>query len=62
MSQLTSTKISTHFDPSQKLVLSCDASPYGVGTVLSHQFPDDTRDQLHMPPALWQLQKKSMLK
>ncbi|XP_046397971.1 uncharacterized protein K02A2.6-like [Ischnura elegans] len=29
-----------HFDPNLPLVLACDASPHGVGAVLSHVMPD----------------------
>lgn len=39
---LTSEKVLTHYDPSKDLVLACDASPYAVGCVLSHRFPDDS--------------------
>ena len=31
-----------HFDPNKKIVLTCDASPYGVGAVLSHLTNDGT--------------------
>ena len=37
---LTSDCILTHFDPTKALVLACDASPYGIGAVLSHRMKD----------------------
>jgi len=37
---LTSDKCLTHFDSSLKLTLACDASAYGLGSVLSHKMPD----------------------
>ena len=40
--QLVSQQLLVHFDPDKDLVLSCDASPYGVGAVLSHKFEDGT--------------------
>eukprot|EP00731_Ephydatia_muelleri_P000099 Em0001g99a len=42
--QLTSDVLLVHFDPSKKISLSCDASPYGIGVVLSH-LQDDGSDR-----------------
>ncbi|XP_031332533.1 uncharacterized protein K02A2.6-like [Photinus pyralis] len=39
-SQIQSPKVLVHFDPKLPLVLATDASPYAVGAVLSHTFPD----------------------
>ncbi|XP_061151222.1 uncharacterized protein K02A2.6-like [Syngnathus typhle] len=36
---LTTSKVLTHFNPSLPLQLACDASPYGVGAILSHVLP-----------------------
>ena len=40
--QLSSDVLLVHFDPGRKLAISCDASPYGIGAVLSHVYEDGT--------------------
>lgn len=38
---LVSQEVLTHYNPKLPLQLACDASPYGVGAVLSHVMPDN---------------------
>ena len=39
---LRSRRVLAHFNDQLPLVLECDASPYGLGAVLSHRMPDGT--------------------
>ncbi|XP_062699969.1 uncharacterized protein K02A2.6-like, partial [Aedes albopictus] len=44
--EMQSGRFLVHFDTTLPLVLATDASPYGVGAVLSHRFPDGTERPL----------------
>ncbi|KAJ8333706.1 hypothetical protein SKAU_G00410250 [Synaphobranchus kaupii] len=39
---LSSTALLVHYDSALPLVIAADASPYGLGAVLSHRMPDNT--------------------
>jgi hypothetical protein len=38
--KLASAEVLAHYDPGLPVKLDCDASAYGIGAVLSHQYPD----------------------
>jgi hypothetical protein len=37
---VTSDQVLTHYDPALSIRLACNASPFGLGAVLSHVMPD----------------------
>lgn len=43
---LTSDKLLIYFDPKLRLLLSCDASVYGLGVVLSHKMPNGDKQPI----------------
>ena len=60
-SQLASSKVLVHYDSDIDLVLSCDASPYGVGTALPDRFGAESKQPLCMLYTLWLMQKRGIL-
>lgn len=36
--ELTSERVLAHYNPSEQIVMSCDASTYGVAAILSHKY------------------------
>ena len=39
---MRSDKVLCYYDPNKPVELACDASPYGLGSVLSHMIDDGT--------------------
>ena len=39
---LSSAEVLAHFDPTKEVILAYDASPYGIGAILSRKMPDGT--------------------
>ena len=40
--KITSAQVLTHYDPTRPIKLAVDASPYGIGAVISHSTPNGT--------------------
>ena len=56
---LSNEQVLVHYDPQKPLILSADASPYGIGVVLSHLMEDGIERSVEFELAV---QKKIMLR
>ena len=50
--QLSSAELLVYYDPDRELLLSCDASPYGIGAVLLQITPDKEKKPIVLPQDL----------
>ena len=61
--ELISPKLLIHYEPQRKLLLSCDASPYGIGAVISHIMDDGSEKPIaYTSRSLCQQQRENMPK
>ena len=58
-SLFTSDHLLVYYDPDLELILACDASPYGVGTVLSHRGEDVQEKPITFASRILALTKKN---
>ena len=59
---IASSDVLVHYDINMPVHLACDASPYGVGAVLSHEFPDGTERPIAFASRTLTKTEKSMLR